>query len=214
MTKMLNVTIAAKLITTTWADRKELMTLSDNVTAEEILSAVEESIETILKGETLDEIVIENKFDGLVVLDEAAHSLSSVLVADDNDTHFIEALTMNGIGGQLERKNGHVLHTGMPVIQILRLKNNQAEVYAKAVSYSPLTTFLRAALTGKNVMTVEEAKETGLFDQELNKWDTQGLALTGLETVQLPEIGVEKASELTNQQLLAKMSVTPVVKVH
>lgn len=213
MTDTLVVNVKMNNVTAKWQDKEVAVELPANFTAEQLMTSVSEVIVDALAGQTPAAIEVVNEIDGLVVLNEASESVTPVMFVDDNDAHFIEALTMNGIGGQLERKNGHALTTGTPVIQVLRLKNNMADVYAHAAMYRTVTAYLRSMLTGQNIVTVEEAKLTGLFDQEINKWDTQGLALTDLTVIQLPEIGNVVAHDLTNNVLVEKMSTLPSVKV-
>jgi len=213
MTDTLVVNVKMNNVTAKWQEDEVTAELPFNFTAEQLMSIINEVIVDVLAGQTPAEIEVINELDGLVVLDEASESVIPVMFADDNDAHFIEALTMNGIGGQLERKNGHALTTGTPVIQVLRLKNNMADVYADAAMYRTVTAYLRSMLTGQNVVTEEEAKLTGLFDQEINKWDTQALALTDLTIIQLPEIGNVVAHDLTNHVLVEKISTLPSVKV-
>lgn len=214
MTNTLNVHVTMNQITATWHDEHHAMELPLNFTAETLVKTLVDTMVTVLAGETPDNIDITNTVDGLVALDENSKSVAPVLIADKNDQHFIDALTMNGIGGQLARKNTHDLTTAMPVIQILRLKNNDAPIYMAANMYRPLSAHLRTILTGHNVLTVHEASMTGFFDQTAQQWDTQALALTGLAAIQLPEIGDDVDYDITEQGLIAQMSSSPRLKLH
>lgn len=213
MTKTATVHVTLSGVTAKWQDNEKTQALPADFTAEMIMDALVSVTTNVLAGETPEEIDVQNGVAGLVALDESSMSVAPVLLADDADAHFIEALTMNGIGGQLTRKNGHELTTGMPVIQILRLKNNDADVYAKTAMYRPLTAYLRSMLTGQNIVTVEEATLTGMFDQLTGAWDTQALALTDLTKIQLPEVGEIAVHDLTNHDLVVKISHVPSVKV-
>lgn len=213
MTKTLTVRVTQQSITANWQEKDMQQPVPMDCTAEMVMDIFVSVVQDALAGDTPEAIEVSNELTGLVVLDEASHSVIPVLYAEEADDHFIEALTMNGIGGQLTRKNGHDLTTGTAVIQILRLKNNMADMYAKAAIYRPFTAYLRSMLTGQNLLTRDEARLTGMFDQLTNKWDTQALALTDLTIIQMPEIGEANASELTNHILLEKMSTIPTVKV-
>lgn len=213
MTKTLTVQVTLSGVTAKWQDKETTQVLPTEFKAEMIMDALVTVVTEVLAGDTPENIDVQNDVAGLVVLDEASTSVSPILFADEADEHFIEALTMNGIGGQLARKNGHELTTGMPVIQILRLKNNVVDVYAKAAMYRPLTAYLRSMLNGQNTLAAEEAALTGMFDQLTGKWDTQAMALTDLTVIQLPEVGEVAAHDLTNHDLVEKMSALPTVKV-
>ena len=213
MTKTLTVQVNMSGVTATWQENEQTQSLPTDFTGEMVVAALEEVVINVLAGDTPKNIDVQNDVIGLVVLDEDSKSIAPVLISDDTDAHFIEALTMNGIGGQLARKNGHVLTTTMPVIQILRLKNNVADVYAQAKMYLPLTAYLRAMLTEKHVVTDQEAAQTGMFDQLTGLWDIQALALTGVTMTQLPEVTEVSEHVLTNPTLVGKMSTLPSVKV-
>jgi sugar (pentulose or hexulose) kinase len=214
MTNTLTVHVTMNQITATWQDAHVAMELPLQVTAETLVKTLTDTMVSVLAGDTPDNIDINNAIEGLVALNENSESVAPILIADKNDQHFIEALTMNGIGGQLARKNAHDLTTTMPVVQILRLKNNAAEVYATATMYRPLTAYLRTVLTGHNVLTEQEASMTGMFDQASHQWDTQALALTGLTAIQLPEVGDVVDYAVIAQALTAEMAAVPSVKVH
>lgn len=213
MTKTLTVQVNMSGVMATWQENEQTQSLPTDFTGEMVMAALEEVMADVLDGDMPENIDVQNNVTGLVVLDESSKSITPVLIADDADVHFIEALTMNGIGGQLARKNGHALTTDMPVIQILRLKNNVADVYARAKMYLPLTAYLRSMLTEENAVTAEEAALTGVFDDLTGTWDIQALALTGVTMTQLPAVTAVSEHVLTNPALLEKMSTLPSVKV-
>lgn len=146
-------------------------------------------LENILQhNDEIQQVYFKNIMNGWMALDENFNPLTPILMGKDTDAHFIEALMMNGIGGQLQRKTGVPLAVTLPLIITLRLKNEEPEIYAHAAHYMTLREYMVYLLFGQNTTDAAFAARTGFYNTEYATWDGQALALTGLRVEQLPDL--------------------------
>lgn len=144
-------------------------------------------------SDTIEHIEFTDIMNGWMALDETFKPLTPILMGDSQDEHFIEALMMNGIGGQLQRKTGVPLAVTLPLIITLRLKNNEPEIYKNTAHYMTLRAYIVYMLFGTNTATPAFAARTGFYNSEQMGWDTQALALTGVQPEQLPILVSDQA---------------------
>ncbi|MBM7617591.1 gluconokinase [Weissella uvarum] len=155
----------------------------------------------VAETDEISAINFKNIMHGWLALDENFEAVSPIMLGDQNDEHFIEALMMNGIGGQLQRKTGVPLAVTSPLIMTLHLRNDNPEIYAKAQHYMTLNDYIVYRLFGKNVTDAAVAARTGLYNVATQDWDGQALALTGVTKEQLPTL-------LPHDQLVNELVLT------
>lgn len=168
----------------------ERATITPDQIYNQMLAAIKEANQLLLDSPAakIEEIIFsEISLDGLMPLDKDFEPLMPVVYGQDTQK-YVDALTMNGVTGQLQRKMGLSLLDRTPFVLILWLKNEQPDVYEKAVHYMSLQSYIIYRLFGKNIISRAYAARTGLYDLVTDEWDTQALALSGLTTTALPEV--------------------------
>jgi hypothetical protein len=127
-------------------------------------------------------------FKRWLAIEQPGLPIAGVLNGDGSAMKYLEALRMNGIGGQLERKDGIDFDAQTPLVLTLQYKNDQERAYARTVKYEDLSTYFAEQLLARSVIERSLATWTGFYNQATGRWDRQALAVTGVAPEQLPEI--------------------------
>lgn len=197
-TLLIDVTLSA-INTTLTGENHELsqqtVTLSqpaETVTAEQIVTEVLTAVKKVQATLTSDDLIetitfTEITLDSLVPFDDQKEALMPIIYSHDTQK-YIDALMMNGVIGQLERKTGLVFQEVTPLMQILWLKNEQPEIFAKATQYMNVQSYIIYRLFGLQITSPAAAGRTGFYNLVNQAWDDQALALSGLTTEDLPQV--------------------------
>lgn len=168
---------------------------SDPVSPDNIVTTLLDTLTTInngLPGDT--DVLTEVHFvsgiaNGWIALDADFNALTEVISGGDNRAaKYVDALMINGIGGQLQRKTGLPMTPTEPLALALWLKNENQESYANAAHYMGVQEFIVNRLFGLNEVDEAHAARTGFYNVANQDWDVQALAVTGLVTDQLPKL--------------------------
>ncbi|MBF7058026.1 FGGY family carbohydrate kinase [Weissella confusa] len=168
---------------------------TDPVTPDNIVNTLVDALASMradLPGE-YDEIV-EVRFatgiaNGWFALDENFTPLTDVVSGGDNRAaKYVDALMINGIGGQLQRKTGLPMTATEPLVLTLWMKNERPEAYTNAAHFMGVLEYVTYRLFGLNIVDEALAARTGYYNVAHKTWDVQALAVTGLTAEQLPEI--------------------------
>ncbi|SCC11537.1 FGGY family carbohydrate kinase [Weissella bombi] len=197
-TLLIDVTLSA--INTTLVDEnhelsQQTFTLSqsaETVTAEQIVTEVLAAIKKVQATLTNDDFIeaitfAEITLDSLVPFDDHKKALMPINYGHDTQK-YIDALMMNGVIGQLERKTGLVFQEVTPLMQILWLKNEQPEIFAKVTQYMNVQSYIIYRLFDLQITSPAAAGRTGFYNLVKQAWDDQALALSGLTTENLPQV--------------------------
>ena len=197
-TLLIDVTLTA-INTTLTGENSELsqqnFTLSqpaETITAEQIVTEMLTAIKKVQATLTNDDFIetitfAEMTLDSLVPFDEQKKALMPIIYAHDTQK-YIDALMMNGVIGQLERKTGLVFQEVTPLMQILWLKNEEPEIFAKAAQYMNIQSYIIYRLFDLEITSPAAAGRTGFYNLVNQSWDDQALALNGLTSEQLPRV--------------------------
>lgn len=197
-TLLIDVTLSA-INTTLVGENHELsqqtFTLSqsaETVTAEQIVTEVLTAIKKVQATLTNDDFIeaitfAEITLDSLVPFDDHTKALMPINYGHDTQK-YIDALMMNGVIGQLERKTGLVFQEVTPLMQILWLKNEQPEIFAKVTQYMNVQSYIIYRLFDLQITSPAAAGRTGFYNLVKQAWDDQALALSGLTTENLPQV--------------------------
>lgn len=168
---------------------------SDPVLPDNIVTTLIATLTTINNGLPGDaDILTEVHFisgvaNGWIALDEDFNALTEVISGGDNRAaKYVDALMINGIGGQLQRKTGLPMTPTEPLALTLWLKNEDQEAYANAAHYMGVQEFIVNRLFGLNEVDEAHAARTGFYNAAHQDWDIQALAVTGLVAGQLPTL--------------------------
>ncbi len=168
---------------------------SDPVSPDNIVTTLLDTLTTInngLPGDTdvLSEVhFVSGIANGWIALDADFNALTEVISGGDNRaTKYVDALMINGIGGQLQRKTGLPMTPTEPLALTLWLKNENQDAYANAAHYMGVQEFIVNRLFGLNEVDEAHAARTGFYNVAHQDWDIQALAVTGLVTEQLPTL--------------------------
>jgi len=179
---------------------------TDDVTPDNIADTLIEALSTLRKGLPGEQDVItEIHFvtgiaNAWMALDEQFTPLTEVISGGDNRAvKYVDALMLNGIGGQLQRKAGLPMTANEPLVLTLWLKNERPDVYQMAAHYMGVQEFILYRLFGINETDTVHAARTGFYNVTQQNWDRQALAVTGLTGAQLPTI--MKSTKITTPLL-------------
>lgn len=197
-TLLIDVTLSAINTTLTGGNNElsqQTFTLSqpaETVTAEQIVTEVLTAIKKVQATLTNDDFIetitfAEMTLDSLVPFDDQKKSLMPIIYGHDTQK-YIDALMMNGVIGQLERKTGLVFQEVTPLMQILWLKNEQPEIFAKVAQYINVQSYIIYRLFDLQITSPAAAGRTGFYNLVKQAWDDQALALSGLTVEDLPQV--------------------------
>lgn len=197
-TLLIDVTLSAINTTLTGGNNElsqQTFTLSqpaETVTAEQIVTEVLTAIKKVQATLTNDDFIetitfAEMTLDSLVPFDDQKKTLMPINYGHDTQK-YIDALMMNGVIGQLERKTGLVFQEVTPLMQILWLKNEQPEIFAKVAQYMNVQSYIIYRLFDLQITSPAAAGRTGFYNLVKQAWDDQALALSGLTTENLPQV--------------------------
>lgn len=197
-TLLIDVTLLA--IKTTLIDENEVSSqqifayspATKNVIAEQILTTVINAIKQVQAalnaGDCIETITFtEMTIDSLIPFNEQKKSLIPITYGHETQK-YIDALVMNGVIGQLERKTGLIFHEITPLMQILWLKNERPVIFNEAMQYMNVQSYIMYQLFDVYVTSPAAAGRTGFYNLTTQAWDTQALALSGLKEPVLPQV--------------------------
>jgi gluconokinase len=175
---------------------------TDDLYAETVFDTMVSAYRQIDSRLTESDILAEVSFsfvaNGWLAMDADFKSLAPIMNgAHEHAAKYVDALTINGIGGQLQRKSGVTLTETTPLVLTLWLKNELPDAFAKTVHYLGMAEYFRYRLLGKLVMNEANAARTGFYNLVTQEWDKQALALAGLTADSLPQV-VGDATELVD----------------
>lgn len=197
-TLLIDVTLLA--VNTTLIDENEVSAqqtfaysqTTKNVIAEQIMTTVITAIkqvQTVLNESDCIETITftEMTVDSLIPFNEQKKSLMPVKYGYETQK-YIDALVMNGVIGQLERKTGLIFQEVTPLMQILWLKNEQPAIFTEATQYMNVQSYIMYRLFDLYVTSPAAAGRTGFYNLTTQTWDAQALALSGLKEQMLPQV--------------------------
>ncbi|MFQ5902695.1 MAG: FGGY family carbohydrate kinase, partial [Candidatus Binatia bacterium] len=88
----------------------------------------------------------------------------------------------------LYRRTGCPFHPSYPFCKILWMREHQAGLFKKTAKFVSIKSFVLATLFKRFVEDISVASATGLLNTRSMLWDTEALALTGLNERRLPEL--------------------------
>ena len=134
----------------------------------------------------------------LLALDAARRPLLPVLTwADTRSAAAAAALRARVDAKAAHARTGAVLHASYFPARLRWLRESQADLFARAVTWCGFAEYLSWRLTGVVRASVSMASGTGLFDQDGLAWDAPLLAEVGVGPERLPPIDDAPAPGLT-----------------
>ncbi len=133
-----------------------------------------------------------------ICFDAATHT---AVLMDENNTPVCDAVywtdtrsvkekefLLSNYGEQIFKKCKHNVDTIWSLPEILYVKNNVPEVYAKVKKITFAKDFVRGKFTGDFVTDYIEAQGSMLFDFDSRSWDSDLLSLIGMTEQNMPKI--------------------------
>jgi gluconokinase len=204
MNYTLEVNVTAMMITTALRDENgkatrsehaypNMVMPSDDITAETIfdtaVTAYRDRLIELREEDRLVDATLSFIANAWVALDENGQSLTPIMNgAKQHGAKYVDALMINGIGGQLQRKSGVPLTETTPLVMTIWLKDEHPEAFAKTARLMGVAEYFRFRLTERPLISEANAAKTGFYNLSTQTWDKQALALTGITDEQLPTI--------------------------
>jgi gluconokinase len=143
-----------------------------------------------LEATTRIELIAVSCFwHSLVGIDETGQATTPVLGwADKRATAAVSELRAKLNEQVVHDRTGSRLHPSYWPAKILRLRNEEPEVFRSTTNWLSFAEYLTLHLFGETAVSVSMASGTGVFDQRTCQWDQQLLKTLGISVESLPEI--------------------------
>jgi len=155
--------------------------------------AVSASIRSVLEkagisAESIGSVGLTGQMHGLVLLDETGQVLRPAILWNDQRTQS-QCDEIHQIIGREKfiQITGNVALTGFTAPKILWVKENQADVYAKARHVLLPKDYIRYKLTGEYAMDKADGAGTVLFDLKSRDWSDEVLSALDISRVWMPQ---------------------------
>lgn len=161
-----------------------------------LLAQVIQTIDAVLneaqfyEGPTRIELVAISCFwHSLVGVDQTGRATTPVLGWADNRAGAAASELRSKMNeGEVHARTGCRLHPSYWPAKLLRLQNEEPEVFTATTSWLSFTEYLSLHLFGETAVSVSMASGTGLLNQRTCEWDQELLAALDLSVASLPEI--------------------------
>jgi xylulokinase len=174
--------------------------------------AVSASIRSVLEkagvsAESIGAVGLTGQMHGLVLLDETGNVLRPAILWNDQRTQS-QCDEIHQIIGREKfiQITGNVALTGFTAPKILWVKENQADVYAKAKHVLLPKDYIRYKLTGDYAMDKADGAGTVLFDLKLRDWSDEVLSALDIPRVWMPQ--TFEGTQVTGSVTEAAASIT------
>ena len=146
-------------------------------------NAAAKNIRSVLKGINAEEIkclCFDAATHTAVLMDENGTPVCDSVYWTDTRSIGEKAYLQERFGAKIFQKCKHKVDTIWSLPEILYVKNNFPEVYAKVKKVTFAKDFVRGKFTGDFVTDYIEAQGSMLFDFDKKEWDKKLLSLVGL----------------------------------
>jgi len=161
---------------------------------EEIFEAVIAGLTEVMrkgkvKPDELKGVSFSAAMHSLILMDKNDKPITRVITwADNRASEYAEQLKQNGIGAQLFANTGVPTHPMSPMVKLLWLKAEHADLFNQATHFIGIKDYILFRLFGEYVQDYSLANATGLFNIFNMDWDDQALSVTGVTRDQLPRL--------------------------
>ena len=162
--------------------------------AEGYVSAVAETVREVTLGRGVSESVAAIAFSTqggtLIPVDEKGVPVRRAIVWNDHRCAKEKEAYLREVGdpSTLYRKTGWKLGTGLPLLTIRHLKDNEPDVFAKTARFLTVPDFVALRLSGKAAVDLSNAGINQLVDIEKKRYDEALLAFAGIKEEMLPAL--------------------------
>ena len=149
------------------------------------------NIRSVLKGINAEEVkcvCFDAATHTAVLMDEDGEPVCDSVYWTDTRSIKEKAYLAENFGKEIFEKCKHNVDTIWSLPEILFVKNNFPEVYAKVKKVTFAKDFVRGKFTGDFVTDYIEAQGSMLFDFDKKEWDTHLLSLVNLTQENMPKI--------------------------
>ena len=162
--------------------------------AEGYLSAVIETVREVCEGRNIADRVAAIAFSTqggtLIPVDEAGVPVRPAIVWNDHRCAAEREAYVREVGDPLTvyRKTGWKLGTGLPLLTVRHLKDNEPDTFAKAARFLTVPDFVSLRLTKRAAVDFSNAGINQLVDIEKKQYDGTLLTFAGIKEEMLPDL--------------------------
>lgn len=162
--------------------------------AEGYVTAVAETVREVCEGKDVSNKVAAIAFSTqggtLIPVDEKGVPVRPAIVWNDHRCAKEKEAYLREVGDAmtLYEKTGWKLGTGLPLLTIRHLKDNEPDTFAKTARFLSVPDFVALRLTGRAAIDLSNAGINQLTDIRKGAHDDALLAFAGIEKEMLPEI--------------------------
>ena len=154
-------------------------------------NAARENIRSVLRGVNADEVqclCFDAATHTAVLMDEQGTPVCDSVYWTDTRSVKEKSYLAKNFGEEIFKKCKHNVDTIWSLPEILYVKNNFPDVYAKVKKVTFAKDFVRGKFTGDFVTDYIEAQGSMLFDFDKKVWDKHLLSLVGLTEDNMPKV--------------------------
>ena len=162
--------------------------------AEGYVTAVKETVREVCEGRGISDKVAAIAFSTqggtLIPVDEAGTPVRPAVVWNDHRCTAEKQAYLQEVGdaATLYEKTGWKLGTGLPLLTVRHLKDNEPEVFAKTARFLSVPDFVALRLTGRAAIDLSNAGINQLTDIRKGAHDKTLLSFAGIEEGMLPDL--------------------------
>jgi len=136
---------------------------------------------------TLQGVSFSTAMHSLLPLDAHKRPLGNILIwADNRAGRIADDLRQTEQGRLLFQRTGTPVHAMSPLVKLMWLRQNQADLWANTACFHDIKSFIFNKITNRSLVDYSIASASGLMNLRDKKWEKEALYLAGVSKAQLP----------------------------
>lgn len=186
---------------------------------EDIFAAVVKTVQEVASRVQVSEILclsFSAAMHSLILMDENHRPITkSITWADNRSGKWARKLKDSEQGNRLYRHTGTPIHPMSPLVKLLWLRNEHAELFQRAARFISIKEYVFYRLFGRYLVDHSIASATGMLNLEALDWDVEALEVAGISSGQLsalvPATHVCQGLQIEQSEAMGIPSDMPVV---
>ena len=155
--------------------------------AEEVIAGVVKDLQ--YKLVTISGIALSSVMHSFIPQDEHFDLLGNMITwADSRSSNIVHRMEQDEACKQFYFRTGCPLHASYPLAEIIWVKENQPEIFARMAYIGSIKDYMFRLMTGEWVTDKSVASSSGLFNAFTETWDSEILDYVGIQEKQLPKV--------------------------
>jgi gluconokinase len=179
----------AKEVNTTHAGHGQAEQDPVDVAKAALHALTQTAYEAVRQGYEVSLVGFSAAMHSLIAIDEAGQPLTKAIIwMDGRAADEAMELRASDQCGRLYQRTGAPVHPMTPLLKLIWFRNHQPELLQRATRFVSQKEFIWAQWFGEWTIDESTAGATGLYGLASRTWDTEALALAGIQESQLSRI--------------------------